>query len=191
MLSIGFLTASVPMEDADVLTLDNCIVQIAENNPEALTVLYHRTSASVYAFALSLLKNPHDAEDVLHDCYLRIHASAAAYRSFGKPMAWILTITKNLCRMKLRERNKTAETDEDTWATFPAADSLASEEDKMVLNACLNRLTDEERQIVVLHAVSGLKHREIAAVTDLPLPTVLSKYHRAIKKMKQILEEGV
>jgi RNA polymerase sigma-70 factor (ECF subfamily) len=43
---------------------------------------------------------------------------------------------------------------------------------------------------VVLHAVSGLKHREIAAALNLPLPTVLSKYNRALKKLKTHLSGG-
>ena len=60
-------------------------------------------------------------------------------------------------------------------------------EDKVVLQQCMENLSDTERQIVVLHAVSGFKHRQIAELLDLALPTVLSKYHRAIKKMKAFL----
>lgn len=60
-------------------------------------------------------------------------------------------------------------------------------EDKIVLNKCLNLLTDQEHQIVVLHVVAGLKHREIAKLLAMPLPTVLSKYNRSIKKLKQYL----
>ena len=41
---------------------------------------------------------------------------------------------------------------------------------------------------MLLHAVTGLKHREIAVLLELPLPTVLSKYHRALKKMRAYLE---
>jgi RNA polymerase sigma-70 factor (ECF subfamily) len=59
-----------------------------------------------------------------------------------------------------------------------------------VLDACLGQLSDEERQIVVLHAVAGFRHREIAALLELPLPTVLSKYSRALKKLKALLTKG-
>ena len=55
-------------------------------------------------------------------------------------------------------------------------------------SAAQGRLSDEERHIVVLHAVCGLKHREIAQFLGLALPTVLSKYHRSLKKLKTILE---
>jgi RNA polymerase sigma-70 factor (ECF subfamily) len=62
-------------------------------------------------------------------------------------------------------------------------------DDKVMLQQCMEQLSDEERQIVILHAVAGFKHREIAACLELPLATVLSKYHRAIKKMKTNLEK--
>ena len=168
--------------------LDRLIKDIGENNsPVSFTRLYNLTSSAVYSFAFSILKNHHDSEDILHDCYLSIHASAQNYKSQSNPLAWILTITKNLCLMKLREKNKTADLPEDDWKNFIAAPEPVSHEDRIVIEACMNQLTEEERQIVVLHAVSEMKHREIADVLDLPLSTVLSKYHRAIKKLKKIL----
>ena len=53
------------------------------------------------------------------------------------------------------------------------------------------QLSEEERQIVVLHAVSGLKHREIADILEKPLSTVLNKYRRALKKLQALLGETV
>ena len=61
-------------------------------------------------------------------------------------------------------------------------------DERALLQGALASLTDEERRVVLLHAVTGLKHREIAALLELPLPTVLSKYHRALKKMRSCLE---
>ena len=71
-------------------------------------------------------------------------------------------------------------------ATGPAS-GIAPEE-RAALKAALESLTDAERQIVLLHAASGLKHREIGKLLDLPLATVLSKYHRAVKKLRAQLE---
>ena len=61
--------------------------------------------------------------------------------------------------------------------------------DKVVLHAALHILKEEERQIVLLHTAAGLKHREIAADLGMPLATVLSKYNRAMKKLKNHLRE--
>ena len=56
------------------------------------------------------------------------------------------------------------------------------------LQQALSRLSGEERQIILLHAVSGLKHRETAALLELPLSTVLSKYHRGLKKLHSLMK---
>ena len=61
--------------------------------------------------------------------------------------------------------------------------------DAMVLKTAFKILKEEERQIVLLHAGAGLKHREIAQDLKIPLPTVLSKYNRAVRKLKQYLRE--
>ena len=70
---------------------------------------------------------------------------------------------------------------------YDAVDPGMSLEDRVTVNACLTELSDEEREIVLLHAVSGFRHREIAAFLDLPLPTVLSKYRRALNKLRRML----
>ena len=169
--------------ESDTDQLDRLLSAIADGDQDAFAQLYHETSAGVYAFALSILKNSHDAEDVLHDCFLNIYTAAATYRSAGKPMAWILTITKNLCLKLIRERSKTTELVLDDWKSY-IDDADISPDDKVVIRQCMEKLSDEERQIVVLHAVAGFKHRQIAELMELALPTVLSKYHRAIKKLK-------
>lgn len=75
--------------------LDKLIKQISENSKEAFEQLYNETKTAVYAYALSVLKNSADAEDVLHDTFLSIHTSAASYKSVGKPMAWIMSEISN------------------------------------------------------------------------------------------------
>ena len=55
----------------------------------------------------------------------------------------------------------------------------------MMLREALDILAFEDRQIVVLHALTGMKHREIAELLDMPVGTVLSKYNRALRKMRK------
>ena len=53
----------------------------------------------------------------------------------------------------------------------------------------MNSLNEEEREIVSMHVSGGMSFREIASFMDLNLSTVLSKYHRSVKKMKQMIRE--
>lgn len=177
--------------DASARHLDELIDKISTGDRDALALLYEQTNKNVYSFALSILKDPHDAQDVLQDCYLHIYSAADRYRSQGKPMAWILTITRNLCLKCVQSHAKCVPTPEDEWDFSSREDTEFSVEDNMMLSLCMRALSDEERQIVVLHAVSGLKHREISALLNIPLPTVLSKYNRSIKKLKNAWEKGV
>lgn len=187
ILTLTSMTEFTANTDAD---LDQCIASIAEKSSDALADLYHQTSTAIYGFSLSILKNTQDAEDVLHDCYISIYSSAAAYQSCGKPMAWIFTIARNLCLMKLREHSRMSDIPPEDWEPYLTRNGETSPEDRLILTQCMTLLSDEERQIVMLHALTGFKHREIAQILDMPLPTVLSKYHRALKKLKKFLEKG-
>ena len=168
-------------------TLENLLQEIAEGSTEALEALYRLTDRAVYAYALSILRNSYDAEDVLQECFIRVFRSAAFYYCDGKPMAWILTIAKNLCKDLLRKNQSVAELSDEAWLRLAAPDTV--NDDRLILNACMKELSEKERQIVVLHAVAGFKHREIAQFLELSLTSVLSKYHRAIQKMKRRVQE--
>ena len=168
--------------------LEELMAGLATGDRESLAQLYHRTRAAVYGLALSILGSGHDAEDVTQDTYVTAWEKCHLYRPQGTPMAWLLTITRNLARMKLRDRGRTQDLGEEQWHAIPAQSPSVTPEDRAVLEAALSILSDQERQIVMLHAAAGLKHREIAKLLELPLPTVLSKYRRALSKLKNKLE---
>ena len=176
---------TVPGADA----LDTYLERMAQGEQTGLAGLYHATRDAVYAFALSLLKNAHDAEDVMQETYLALWNAAPSYQSQGKPMAWMLTVTRNLCLQKLRQRQKQADLPQEDWEPWLWAKEGLSQEDRLLLEHCLDQLDDRERQVVVLHAVAGLRHREIAQLLGLPLSTSLSKYARALKKLKHLYKE--
>ena len=136
---------------------DGLILRIAEGDTAALEVLYRQTSASVYGFALSILRDP---------------------------TAWLLTIARNLALMRLRKaENKNISFDELFHVEDPH-NAYRETENHMVLDKVLRLLTDSERQIVMLHALSGLKHREVADLLDIPQATAISRYNRALAKLR-------
>ena len=123
------------------------------------------------------------------ETYLKVRAAAHLYKPMGKPMAWVFTIVKNLVRNQMRRGGR-----EELMGDCPEGELALSPTDRsdeaMVLRQAIRVLSTEEREIVLLHAVSGLKHREIAAMLERPLSTVLSKYHRALGKLKAALTAG-
>ena len=165
---------------------EKLILRMAEGDGSAYRDLYHQTADAVYGFALSILKNRHDAEDVMHDTFIKAYTGAVTYKPMGKPLAWILTIVRNLSYNRIRS-GKVCE-DIDAYEHFAGVDETDRNTDRIVLEKAMDILAFDERQIVILHAMTGLKHREIAEILDIPTGTVLSKYNRALKKMKKELE---
>lgn len=166
--------------------LEELLRQIALGSQQAFEELYRATDSAIYGYALSLMRNHHEAQDIMMDTYLKIRCAAHLYMPMGKPMAWILTITKNLARTRLRSAGRQIPLD-DLEETTPSFDR--DSEEAVALEQAMKVLGDQERQILILHAVTGLKHREIAEMLGMPLATVLSKYARSLKKLKKALEE--
>lgn len=163
--------------------------KIAQGEREAFYTVYQQTKQAVYGFALSILRCREDAEDVMQDTYLKIRENAANYKEQGKPLAWILTITRNLAYMKLREKQKNSRTELSELENVIEFTRVVDVEQRVTLEKAFDVLSAEERQIVMLHAVTGLKHKEIGEILHKPLATVLSKYSRALKKLEKELDE--
>ena len=165
------------------MELSSYIFQIANDDIEALHKLYELINKSVYSFALSILRNHDDALEVMQDTFVSVYNNADRYENKDKPMAWILTITRNLYYMKLKKKKKTTDIED---LEFVSKDNY---DDKIFIKHLLDKLTKEEREIVILHIVNGFKFHEIAKLLNLKLSTTLSKYHRAIKRIKEIVKE--
>ena len=168
--------------------LEQLLLRTGQGDREAFARLYSLTRDGVYALALSLLHDAHEAQDIAQDTFVKVWESAPAYRPQGSPMAWLLTVARNLARTRLRQGGRQVGLDEEAWNAIPAAAPDVSPEDRQLLQEALARLSPEERQIVLLHAAAGLKHRETAQLLELPLSTVLSKYHRGLKKLKALMK---
>lgn len=171
---------------------ENWIVQIGQGNKDAFINLYQKTERAVYAYVLAIVRNHEDAQDITHDTYLKIRASAHLYKSMGKPMAWIFTIAGNLARSSFRYKNRIDDVTVADMENNQMFSYVTNVEDRLVLESLLQYLSEEERIIILSHVVTGMRHAEIAKNLQMPISTVLSKYHRGLKKLRKYLaEQGV
>lgn len=172
--------------------IEDCLVELANGNIDAMDILYETIKKDIYAFALSKVQNKFDADDILQDTFIRIYENAKLYTPQGKPMAWIFTIETNIINRYYQIKNRTELFDDDTTINS-IPDENNTNEEKTIQNeyvqTILNNLNDFEREVILLHIVSDMKFKDIATQLDKPLSTVLSKYNRAIKKLKKIVKE--
>lgn len=123
----------------------------------------------------------------MQETYIKVKSNADKYLIGTNVLAWMFQIAKNLCMDYLKKRNahKTENID------GLVVEKNYELEKSMYVHDLLNRhLEETDRQIVLLHVLSGYKNREIAQILNIPLGTVLWRYNKAIKHlMKKIKEE--
>ena len=159
-----------------------------------------------YNLARWLTRNAPDAEDVVQEAYLRAFRSFDGYRG-GDARAWLLTIVRNTCYTWLKNNRGLAESsppddEAGAHAVDVAGDPSAWPEavamrraDAQLLREGLEQLPVEFRETVVLRELEDLSYKEIAAITGVPLGTVMSRLARGRKQLQQYvtqrLKEGV
>jgi RNA polymerase sigma-70 factor (ECF subfamily) len=147
-----------------------------------------------YNLARWLLRNDHDAEDVMQEAIVR------AFRFFdgfsgANPRAWLLTVVRNSAYSFLqqnRARELGTEFDEELH-TEPASNGRTSETPEVLLlrsaqqrflNEAVEALPVEFREVFVLREMEGLSYKEIADLARIPIGTVMSRLSRARRQLQ-------
>ena len=151
----------------------------------ALTVVYDCMARQMFALALSILKSYADAEDAMQETFLKVIQSINTYRKNGNARAWLLSITRNTAIDIMRKKDNSLCVEDTAFVSKESKDFA----EKIAIEDALMTLDREDREIVVLKIVSGLKFREISQLTELPLTTVQKRYQRALKKLKTQLKD--
>ena len=162
--------------------VDKLLTLIRGGDNDAFAELYVKTKRGVYSFLYTYYRKPEDTEDAMQTVYLKVKRNIESYRPGTNGRAWLLEIAKNIALNDLK-KNKELEllTDE--------ADETVSEAEG-ITDLVKNILDEQSAHIVILHAMWGYKHREIASMMGLPTGTVLSKYKRAVDKLKTEMRKG-
>ena len=160
--------------------------RIRSGEEGAFRELYDMTYKPLYAFLLSYTLNAEDARDLLQDTYIQILKNCDQYRAQGNPMAWMMKIAKNIFLMKRRkeeEKEKSINFEDVEYEL--GLDEISNLENRMVLSKMFELLSAKDRNLIIMHDVSGLKHREIAMMLNMPLGTVIARYNRSIRKSRK------
>lgn len=164
--------------------------RILQGDQEAFRELYELAYKPLYAFLLSFTQNAEDAQDLLQEVFIQIYKNCHLYKKQGNPMAWMMKIAKNLFLMKYRKEKHTAEVAYEEMENELGLDVISNVDNRVVLEKMFHLLSQEDRNLIIMHDVGGLKHREIAKILEIPLGTIIARYNRGIRKLrKEFCEE--
>ena len=186
--------------DARVEDPDRALVAAAvagdRDSFEAL-VLRHQTR--IVNYAMAIVRDPADAEDVAQETFIRAYRSLTRFRGDSSFKTWLYTIATNAARTGLERRGRRSrledESLDDEAAPLVAGDVPAGGADvettlvrRESIDRALAALPPDLRVAVVLRDVEGLDYKEIAAATGAPIGTVESRIFRARRRLRPLLQ---
>lgn len=161
----------------------------------ALEQLLERFGGAMATLARSMLRDAAEAQDVVEEALVRAHEGGPRFRGERGVRTWVLRITANLCRDRLRRRRFTAASldeptpIEDAGLRFDPVEGWDEKLDTRVvaerLEAAISRLPRDQREAVVMRHRLGLSHEEMVDALGVPLGTVKSRLARALAALRQ------
>ncbi len=174
------------------------LAQIAEQNQEALSVLYDRYARVLYAVAFKILGSVEEAEEAVLDVFSQVWKTAGRYdakRSRVDAWLFMLVRSRSLDRLRVLQRlgkvvkssTEAAKIMPTAQISDPEADVLINERRDRVLTA-MQQLPEEQRRVLELAYYQGLTHLEVATLTGKSLGTVKTRIRLGLSKLRQVLD---
>ncbi len=155
------------------------IASAQRGNREALAELVREHYAEVFRF-IARRVGTDLAEDAAQETFVTVQHQIKRLREPAKFRTWLLSIAHNHARNAARKAKR--ETPMDLWTAAPSAEGATL--DREVLRSALQALSEEHRQVVVMHELEGLRYAEIAEVLGIPEGTVKSRLHHAFVQLR-------
>ena len=182
------------------------IKRVCGGEPQAFEELVRPYERLVYATAISILRNPQDAEEVSQEAVFKAFVHLSSFRSESKFSTWLVQITFNEARMKLRKDRQHLYDSIDTpqqdaegdywprdfadWRPI-ASEVLETDEARRALENAINSLSPRYRDVVVLRDVENLNIKDTAVVLGISEGSVKTRLHRGRLILRDLLSPGI
>ena len=176
------------LAEPDNAVLETLLARCARQERKALEELYKQVAPLLLAVLLRMLRTRDLAEDALQDVFVRVWRQAGQYQAQrGRALAWLISIA----RYRAIDLQRGAK----NWVGLetieePAAPAIGPESTltQRALARCLELLSGDQRQCLVLAYQQGLTQDHIASTLGFPLGTVKSWVRRALVSLRRCLE---
>lgn len=163
-----------------------------KGNPESFGDLYDHYSPQIYRFIFLKVSDKHEAEDLSHEVFLSAWQNIDNYDYRGLPFSsWLYRIARNRVIDHYRARKETVSIDDVSESAFQVIEAIEHDLDQQIdltkIKAALQQLSEEQQNIIILRFIEDLTPSEIAAIINKSEGAIRLAQHRAIKKLKIIL----
>ncbi len=161
----------------------------------AWEALVRRYQSRVYAVALHYVRDATEARDMAQEVFIRVYQRIATLQGHETFLPWLLRVARNVCidhlrRRKVRPPAVDVPVEDGPELADPKADPhehWAVEDRKRLVYRALEKMSDQDREIILLKEIQGLDLKEVAEMLGIPVGTVKSRSHRARLHLARIV----
>jgi RNA polymerase sigma-70 factor (ECF subfamily) len=163
------------------------MLEIAAGKLELLSILFDRYHIRIYNFFNKMVQNKMVSEDLTQDVFIKVMKYRTSYKN-GNFAAWIYTIARNIFSTHYQKVKKERSNliDDDKLDSNETLVSESNQEELDHLQKALLKLSNSDRELIVMHRFQEIKYEQIAQIIGSTENAVKVKVHRALKKLKEI-----
>ncbi|ANF94881.1 RNA polymerase sigma factor [Paenibacillus bovis] len=176
------------MEEMPTSDIHPFINQVQQGNKQAYTVIIERFQKPLFLYCYYTLRDQQEAEDTTQETFLKAYKHINTFVPTYSFSAWLYKIAQNLCMDAIKRRKK-------EFKIWTACKDLQMEQAQLasihLVHDYLDKLTEEEKQIVLLRSLEEYSYEEIAFIMNLRPATIRKKHERLRKKLIKEKKRGV
>jgi RNA polymerase sigma-70 factor, ECF subfamily len=165
------------------------VIRLSQGDETALQDLFERLSRQVFSLALEMLKSKQDAEEVLQDTFVKLSRHNSFNPSYGSARAYIYTIARNECLMRLRAKGSRPQLSDIDITQYSLEAKAKDYDTALTVQNALSKLEALDAKLLTASFYWGYTHDELASQTGLPLGTVKSRLRRSLLKLRELLSD--
>lgn len=173
----------------------DCLKLVREGDPRGAEALFDRFSGPLVRFTDRMLGSRADAEEVTQEVFLKMIDRVEQYDGRASVGSWLFAIAANASRDRLRRSRRGSVVPIDVLAEVPepgesAHDQLHAKEQRTAVRKALSKLSEEQREALILARYHGLPYADIARTLSISEGAVKTRIFRAMETLKALFSEG-
>ncbi|MFC1553074.1 RNA polymerase sigma factor [candidate division KSB1 bacterium] len=160
------------------------------NEQTAYKELYELFKDRIYSTAIRILGDKLDAEDAVHDIFIKVFRNIHSFRKGSSIMTWIYRIAVNTCLDKLKSKKAGVKSEDLFIYEEDIPDKITKSPDfsvNQIFENAIKRLPEGYRTVFILYAIEGFRHKEIAEILNISSGTSKSQYFAARSHLRKYL----
>ena len=170
------------------MTDETIMMAVRNGNLQTASVLFERYNKRIFNFLATMTNDRYAAEDLTQNVFLRMFKYRSSFKDDSRFQPWIYQIARNVFPDHYQaQKNRTNNIDVERISDHmpDPEESKSLDEKEELLYMCMAKLSDDDRELLVLTRFQHMKYEEVATIMETTVANIKVKVHRAIGKLRE------